>query len=303
MDPQWQPTVGLLTATPEEFAAMRAFLDSVVELRVAEDPATYVLGALPSWDCGRRHNVVLTLLGSTANSAAANGCANLARSFPTVELTIMVGIAAGIPNPVRHEQHVRRGDIVVATRGVVDYDHVRVVGGDTELRRAFSLPSPRLVRCADMLQADELVGDRRPWENLLDLSVRPELAKYSRPPTRSDILLDSSGARLRHPSRSRSGHREGFPKVHYGSIGSADRSLRDVAVRDELAKRYGFLAVEMEGSGIGSSSTLNGLEWFVVRGISDYGDTHRDHAWRRYAALAAAAYVRSLLGKCTPIRL
>jgi nucleoside phosphorylase len=57
----------------------------------------------------------------------------------------------------------------------------------------------------------------------------------------------------------------------------------------------------MEGAGIGRSSFLNSKEWFVVRGISDYGDGHRDDAWRRYASLTAAAYARSLLAKCLPL--
>jgi nucleoside phosphorylase len=93
-----------------------------------------------------------------------------------------------------------------------------------------------------------------------------------------------------------------MPKVHHGSIGSADISVRDATTRDELAARHGFLAVEMEGAGIGRSSFLNGKEWFVVRGISDYGDGYRDDAWRRYGSLTAAAYVRSLLAKCLPLK-
>lgn len=297
-----RPTIGLVSAIPEEFVAMRALIDGGAERNIPGDPAFYVSGSVPSRDVGRSHRVALTLLGATATNGAANGCANMIRSFPSIRVVVMVGIAAGVPNPYRRKRHVRLGDIVVATEGVVDYDHVRAGTDGVEPRRSFPLPSPRLVRCADLLKADELRGVR-PWEQWLDRDGSLELAGYGRPPDHTDILHDSAGFRLEHPRRNVSGHRRGFPKVHYGTIGSADRSLRDAAMRDELAARYGFLAIEMEGAGIGSSSFLNGPEWFVVRGISDYGDSDRDETWCRHASLVAAAYVRSLLAKCMPIEI
>ena len=46
------------------------------------------------------------------------------------------------------------------------------------------------------------------------------------------------------------------------------------------------------------AAEMGGVEWLVVRGISDYGDAHQkdlDPGWRNHAALAAAAYVRALI--------
>jgi nucleoside phosphorylase len=295
-----RPTIGLVTAIPEEFAAMRALLDNHTELDVPLDPAAYVLGSLPSKEDGRNHQTALTLLGETATDAAAAGCTHLLRSFPSVVVVVMVGIAAGIPNPGRPERHVRLGDVVVATQGIIDYGHIRSVANGEQPRRQFPQPSARLVRCADLLKADELAG-LRPWEQWLGHNRPAPLERYGRP--QQDILRDAHGRQLQHPRRNLSGHPRGglMPKVHYGAIGSADISIRDAATRDELAARHGFLALEMEGAGIGRSSFLSGSEWFVVRGVSDYGDGHRDDAWRRYASLTAAAYVRSLLAKCLPL--
>jgi nucleoside phosphorylase len=84
--------------------------------------------------------------------------------------------------------------------------------------------------------------------------------------------------------------------VHHGRIGSADRSLRNARIRDELATRHDLHdlhAFEMEGAGLGNAAFSNGLEWFVVRGISYYGYSRTDKTWRSYASLVAAAYTRA----------
>ena len=90
------------------------------------------------------------------------------------------------------------------------------------------------------------------------------------------------------------------PAVHRGAIGSADRLLRNAVLRDHLASEYGILAVEMEGSGIAVASDLNGLYWYVVRGIADLADGAKNDLFHPYAALVAAAYVRALLGELNP---
>ncbi len=277
---------------------MWSLLDDPLDRYVNPDLARYTVGTVPGVADQPSHAAALTMLGATATNAAADGCANMIRSYPSIKVVIMVGVAAGVPQVHRPEQHVRLGDIVVA-EGVVDYDHITVGPEGTELRQGFPTPSTRLMRGVDNLRMDELRGER-PWEEWLSVASRPALAGYARPNDRTDVVYDSAGYPLNHPRRDRSGHRKGFPKVHYGLVGSADRSLRDVVTRDEIAARHRLLALEMEGAAVGTSSSLNGREWFVVRGISDYGDSQRNNTWRRYASLAAAAYVRSLLAVCPP---
>ncbi len=78
--------------------------------------------------------------------------------------------------------------------------------------------------------------------------------------------------------------------------------MRDVVMRDKLARRHNVRAVEMESSGIAVSAALRATHWFVVRGIADYCDNAgKDDRWHAYAALAAAAYVRALLAECHPL--
>jgi nucleoside phosphorylase len=287
------PVFGILTALPEEFAAMRSFIDAPRWARVEGDRADYVLGTMPSADSSRTHAVALTLLGETGNDAAASAGTNLLRSYPSVRCLLMAGIAAGIPDPGRPERHVRLGDIVVA-RGIAAYDSVRDLDDGPVFRRTFPPSSPLLQRRARILQAGEMTGDR-PWEDLLAFQVRL-FPWFGRPPESTDVLHrpDGSGP-VRHPDMALSGHRPGQPKVHHGLIASGDRSLRSARKRDEIAAFCDVLAVEMEGKGIGNTGFSEGAEWFTVRGISDYGDRHVTTAWRGYASMAAAAYVRALL--------
>lgn len=295
-------TIGLLTAMPEEFHAMLMLLEQAQEISVPPDPARYVSGVLPSRDPARPHHVVLTKTGGTGMNAAADATTNLSRSFPSVDCLLVVGIAAGVPDVQVPQRHVRLGDIVVATWGIADYKHVIARDGREEPRQQFPRPSPLLHRAAEQLQTDELAGVR-PWEQWLDTSRSPHLAGYDRPADNTDVLAahPPGSRRPRHPPRTRSGHRPGWPKVHYGRVGSASVSLRDAQLRDQLAAEHNLRAFEMEGAGVGTSAFLNDRNWFMVRGISDYADSGFGTTWRKYASLAAAAYVRALLGACQPI--
>jgi nucleoside phosphorylase len=266
------PAFGILTALPEEFAAVRSFTDRSCLANVDGDRADYFIGTMPSSVPDRAHQVTLTMLSETGNDAAASACANLLRSYPSVRCLLMVGIAAGVPNPGRPERHVRLGDIVVA-KGIAEYDSVRENHDGPTSRRAFP-----------------------PWEDLLAVQLR-FFPRFRRPPDFTDVLYSSrrDDSQVPHPDMTLSGHRPGQPKVHSGLIASGDRSLRSARKRDQIAARHDVLAIEMEGKGIGNTGFYEGVEWLAVRGISDYGDRHVTPSWRNYASMAAAAYVRALL--------
>jgi nucleoside phosphorylase len=294
------PAFGIVTALPEELAAVRSFIDEPRRVNTDGDRGDYVIGSMPGAGEGSAHQVVLTLLGETGNDAAACASANLLRSFPSVRCLLMVGIAAGVPDPARPERHVRLGDIVVARWGIVEYDSVRVHDDGPVPRRTFPPPSPLLERRARLLRAGEMVGDR-PWEELLADQAR-RFPEFGRPPETTDVVYSSAepDQSVPHPDRALTGHRPGQPKVHSGLIASGDRSLRCASSRDEIAAQHGVLAIEMESKGIGNTCFFEGAEWFAVRGISDYGDCHVTATWRPYASMAAAAYVRALLA-ATPL--
>ncbi|HKT00707.1 MAG TPA: hypothetical protein VJT31_14345 [Rugosimonospora sp.] len=289
----WQlpeTTVAIVTALPVESAAVRAMVDDLSARRPPlEDPNYYVGGTMPSDDPNQPHGVVVALLPADNTRNAAAVCIDLLRTFPQVQVVVMAGIAGGIPAPGDPRRHVRLGDVVVA-EGVVDCGHVRTQDGVDTPRRHLPGISPRLLRAAHELEVKSLRGVR-PWE----ASLRVQLDGFARPAPASDVLV-WHGSPTPHPPR----ERPGYPVVHRGLIASGDRLLRDEVRRDEIAARFGVIAVEMEASGIAEGAAQHGREWMVVRGVSDYCDSTKNDQWHGWAALVAAAYVRALLAECRP---
>lgn len=291
--------LGIVTALPIECAAMRLVVDDTVPATVPGDRNHYRLGWVPSTDPSNPHAVAITVLPEDGTRSAATICADLLRSFPSVRCVVMAGIAGGVPAPQAPERHVRLGDVVVATDGVVDYDHVRTVEGQDQLRRALDGLSRELLRAERELQVREHSGSR-PWDCFLNGSRRAVPHPFVRPADHTDVLY-REGRRIRHPDPAASGHLAGRPKIHRGAIGSADRLLRHAARRDQLASRYRLRAIEMESSGIAVGAALHDVHWFVVRGVADYCDNaSKNDTWHGYAALVASAYVRALLAACQP---
>jgi nucleoside phosphorylase/tetratricopeptide (TPR) repeat protein len=292
-------TVGVVTALPVEGAAIRTMVEALHPIAISGDPNYYHVGWLASSDPKRPHQVVVTILPQDGTRNASAVTVDLVRSFPTVRCVIMCGIAGGVPAPGSPERHVRLGDVVVASEGVIDYDHVRTVDGHDQLRRPTEGLSRDLLRAMRELQVGAISGER-PWELWLEPGGSSSSTFFARPSDSSDVVFQG-GTVVKHPSRRSSGHVRGKPLVHYAAIGSADRLLRDEVRRDEIAERYRIKAVEMEASGIAVSTTLHSIHWFVVRGIADYCDNvGKNDKWHPYASLAAAAYVRALLEHCHP---
>ncbi|RSL82359.1 hypothetical protein CEP51_005211 [Fusarium floridanum] len=82
------------------------------------------------------------------------------------------------------------------------------------------------------------------------------------------------------------------PAFHYGIIASGNTLVKEALTRDEVAESAGedCLCFEMEAAGL-----MNHFPCIVIRGISDYADSHKNDRWQRYAAATAAAYAKELL--------
>lgn len=280
---------------------MRALLESPKDFHVPGDGAgrLYFSGQISARN-GGKHDVVLCFSGVGNNSAALRA-ALLLEHFPSIDSIIMVGIAGGVPNPAKVDEHVRLGDIVVSDQGgVVQYDFVKeaatTVGGETTVnfteRNPPRAPSAVLLEAVTLLEIEEYAGNR-PWVGHIDSLLKR--FGVVRPPPETDILVSSSDPQkaIVHPDDP--SRIAGQPRRFSGRIASANILLKNPKKRDYLREKFQVKAIEMESSGIADAAWNASVGYLVVRGICDYCDSNKGDGWQQYAAIVAAGYARALI--------
>ena len=99
------------------------------------------------------------------------------------------------------------------------------------------------------------------------------------------------------------------PELHifFGLVASADVVMRSGLHRDAVVSWHrevvprqreakgGIIAFEMEGAGVWEI-----FPTVVIKGVSDYADSHKGDDWQQYAAARAAACAKALLDQWTP---
>lgn len=290
--------IGIVTALTEEFVAMQKMLIDPKTVVFPKSKAIgkttgreYCVGKIRSLD-GKYHQIALTQTLSPGNTSAAMRASSLLEHFPKLDVIIMTGIAGGIPDPENTEKHVRLGDIVVA-QNVVAYDFVSERRKIIELRGPNIPPSARLTEAQERLRVDMFLG-RRPWESYIDELCSSMPTTFARPAEETDILYDHKNQQIPHPADP---SRTKYPRVFETKIACANRVLKNPKKRDQLKRDYDVHAVEMESSGIADATWQAQIGYYVIRGISDYCDGHKNDIWHNYAALVAAAYTRALVEK------
>ncbi len=295
-----KPAFGIITALPKEYVAVKVLLNNVRDYITPGRGAgrQYLIGEVPTTNNGK-HTVVLSL-ADMGNNIAATRAALLLEHFPSIESIIMVGIAGGIPHPRRPDDHVRLGDIVVSDKGgVIQYDFIKETRrgskGKSEITPRYPPrpPSSRLLQAVNLLRASELEG-HCPWVAYLEQALKH--LDISRPPEETDILVSETNPSTIVPHPNDPKRKRGQPRVFVGSIASANILLKNAARRDQLRDRFNVKAVEMEASGIADATWNHEVGYLVVRGICDYCDINKNDDWQKYAAVAAAAYTRTLIG-------
>ena len=78
-------------------------------------------------------------------------------------------------------------------------------------------------------------------------------------------------------------------RIFYGNIASGNSVMKNAQDRDRIAHPDDIIAYEMEAAGIMDCRAL------VIRGVCDYADSHKNDEWHRFAAVAAAAYAKTLI--------
>ncbi len=304
-------TVGWICGAEVEYVVACEMLDNEHSLlpNKGRDVNAYTLGNIGS------HNIAIACLpkGRYGAVSAATVAVNMLKTFEAIRIGLMVGVGGGAPS-AKHD--VRLGDVVVATPsapqrlgGVMPYDYGKVIQEKTvefmgHMNAAPSFLLTALIRLSRQqgrtgngiaeVIPKVIAGNRwlrkrceRPGEDRLyeatyiHASDRPCSAGCS-----------GSGLLSRTP---RNPLEEDVSTVHFGTIASADKLMKDAKIRDTLGAQYDVLCFEMEAAGL-----MNNFPCLVIRGISNYSDTHKNDIWIGYAAAAAAVYAKQLLQSIPP---
>ena len=224
----------------------------------------------------------------------------------------MVGTRGGAPS-IKHD--IRLGDVVVSEPdecygGVVQYDY-----GKTEAESEFRItghlnrPPDILLNALTTLKAKHELENHEILNHLsTGFSRHPKMqAKYFLHEDLVDRLFDSGYSHCNtEPTCEncdtsqlviRQTRSEKEPVIHYGLIASANQVMKHGETRDRLMRKLNVKCFEMEAAGL-----MDCFSCLVIRGISDYADSHKNDSWQSRAAAVAAAYAKELLCIVQPIR-
>ncbi|KAJ9415776.1 hypothetical protein QL093DRAFT_2581832 [Fusarium oxysporum] len=81
-----------------------------------------------------------------------------------------------------------------------------------------------------------------------------------------------------------------FPRIHFGKFASGDMVIKSGEFRDQLTTSKGAIGFEMESVGVWEI-----FPSVVIKGVSDYADSHKNDDWQDYAAASAAACTKAFL--------
>ncbi|KAJ6089813.1 hypothetical protein N7467_005029 [Penicillium canescens] len=306
-------TVGWICALSIELAAAKGMLDEIYGQPqtppAKADHNTYVLGSM-----GKFKVVIACLpihqLGSFSAAAVAK---DMLFTFPKVRVGLLVGIGAGIPNyEDGKDQDIRLGDVVMSSHpqngGVVVYDFgKRLADGTFESLSALSRPPRSLGSALGNLRAEHEMNENKIPQYIEEMLERyPKMRKngYSHPGQSSDRLFQFSyphsvGGTCAQCDLSEEVFRESrpdlIPVIHYGTIASGNVVVKNAFLREEIREKHGAICLEMEAAGL-----MNNFPCVVIRGISDYADSHKNDRWQPFAAATAAACAKEFLEHVQP---
>ncbi|KAL8957878.1 MAG: hypothetical protein Q9193_004959 [Seirophora villosa] len=294
-------TIGWIAPMSIELAPALALLDRITTFHVADDSNIYKTGRIGN------HLVVMVTLDRIGLGGISSVAMAMNASFRGLKHLLLVGLGGGIPD-YRHEEQMVLGDVVVGLQ-VEHLDCGRRTPNGFKYTRLTYYPSPDLRKAVNTLRSTNPSPETQIPQVLQEIrrKLDPTLRSSSEDlgPDADHLfdpdydhmddakLCDNCCDPARSKSRQERGHKANrerdVPLIHYGNIGSSNSLVVGSKEREDLYKEFQTICFEMEAASLMDDRCL------VIRGISDYSDSHKNKQWQRYAAATAAAYAQQLI--------
>ncbi|KAL7801848.1 hypothetical protein V8C43DRAFT_312761 [Trichoderma afarasin] len=294
--------------------------------RVEGDFNFYVTGRIGSF------NVVILMLSDRSKASVAGTAASLRSSYYKLRLIFITGICDGVPGTKGEDgEELALGDVVVS-ESLVQFDFGRRYTEKLVIKTAVedSLGRPS-TDIRNFISAMSTGTHRKPLEKRAAAHLAQIQQKavnrviYEYPGSANDVLFEPTYHQKCHhstecacmddPSQELSCEETGcdynrqLPRqrfgdtkqlqanqvwfVFFGRIGSGDTISMSGIYRDQIARELDIIALEA-----GSAGAWDELPCVIVKGVSGYGDGHKNNSWNNwqsFAAATAASTTRALI--------
>ncbi|CAL4068913.1 unnamed protein product [Meganyctiphanes norvegica] len=320
-----QPTIAIITAQYSEKLAVDSMIENqetFVRYTTVGESNVYTIGNIGA------HRVVCTKLPQvghdrSASIAAGNTTTRLLGTFQKVEYVFLVGVAGGVPHYTDYHKHVRLGDVVVSTppegqKFIYMYcENAKTLeNGNYEFETKSWGPPDLLLQdialklkqqCAEVSTEGEVkprTATEAPWLQYMseaEAKLKAQEMDFAKPDPSTDKLYMSIGGsdviEVSHPLPP-----DGVPSVrdspmiHVGGVASGRHVVTNDQLRLGFASQLSILAYDQEYDAVLESVYGNRKDHYIlIRGICDYKDGTRNKEWQPSAALAAAAFMKSVI--------
>jgi nucleoside phosphorylase len=261
------------------------------------------------------HRVVSTKLPSlgrdvrSSKISSGNTTTRLLGIFQKIDHIILVGCAGGVPHYTDYTKHPRRGDIVISYPQSEENDFVyahfeiqKTQSNNEIIWKTWKPGSMDLYRVVNSIRKtyNPNANKTYPWEEYLNdgiSSLNNEELDCRRP--KDDKLFftvgDKNVVEINHPDDPARRQRS-QPMLKFGAIGGGEKLIQDDSLKQKISEKFGVAAFDSDLDQVMESIDGNRKDSFIIiRAIADYYDGTTTKEWQPYAALCAAAFMKTLL--------
>lgn len=135
------------------------------------------------------------------------------------------------------------------------------------------------LECHTCSMTHEMMCDTALWTTCEDLGCGEQGLVTGRQRLEEKLKLCQSGD-ITHQN----------PNIFFGLVGSGDTVMKSGCDRDKLAAAEDVIAFEMEAAGLWED-----VPSLVIKGVFDYGDSHKNKLWHHFSSATAACAARAII--------